>query len=158
MQFLFMKNIFLFLIIALFFSACNLKKVENFHGVYFLEKKQEKLIINKSNKNDIIYLLGSPSTKSSFDNDLWIYIERKTDNSSLFTFGNEKIIINNVLLLELDNKGMLKKKEFLDKNKMNDIKFTKKQTAGLSKQNTFVYDFLSSMRQKINDPLGKRKR
>tara|TARA_B100000780_G_C20750426_1_gene298114 strand:+ start:48 stop:509 length:462 start_codon:yes stop_codon:yes gene_type:complete len=153
-----MKNIFLFLIIALFFSACNLKKVENFHGVYFLEKKQEKLIINKSNKNDIIYLLGSPSTKSSFDNDLWIYIERKTDNSSLLTFGNEKIIINNVLLLELDNKGMLKKKEFLDKNKMNDIKFTKKQTAGLSKQNTFVYDFLSSMRQKINDPLGKRKR
>ena len=105
-----MKNIFLFLIIALFFSACNLKKVENFHGVYFLEKKQEKLIINKSNKNDIIYLLGSPSTKSSFDNDLWIYIERKTDNSSLLTFGNEKIIINNVLLLELDNKGMLKKK------------------------------------------------
>jgi len=102
--------------------------------------------------------LGSPSTKSSFDNDLWIYIERKTDNSSLLTFGNEKIIINNVLLLELDNKGMLKKKEFLDKNKMNDIKFTKKQTAGLSKQNTFVYDFLSSMRQKINDPLGKRKR
>jgi len=153
-----MKNIFLFLIIALFFSACNLKKVENFHGVYFLEKKQEKLIVNKSNKNDIIYLLGSPSTKSSFDNDLWIYIERKTDNSSLLTFGNEKIIVNNVLLLELDNKGMLKKKEFLDKNKMNDIKFTQKQTASLSKQNTFVYDFLSSMRQKINDPLGKRKR
>ena len=153
-----MKNIFLFLIIASFFSACNLKKVENFHGVNFLEKKQEKLIINKSNKNDIVYLLGSPSTKSSFDNDLWIYIERKTDNSSLLTFGNEKIIVNNVLLLELDNKGMLKKKEFLDKNKMNDIKFTQKQTAALSKQNTFVYDFLSSMRQKINDPLGKRKR
>ena len=94
----------------LFVSACTLKKVEKHHGVHFLNKKQEKLTVNKSNKNDILQLLGSPSTKSTFDNDLWIYIERKTDNSSLLTFGNEKIIINNVLLLELDNKGMLKKK------------------------------------------------
>ena len=152
-----MKNIFL-IIIALFISACNLKKVENFHGVNFLEIKQKKLIVNKSNKNDIIDLLGSPSTKSSFDNDLWIYIERKTDNSNFLTFSKEKILVNNVLLLEIDSKGLLKKKEFFDKNKMNDIKFTQETTVGLTKQNTFIYDFLSSMRQKINDPLGKRKR
>ena len=153
-----MKNIFLFLIIALFFSACNLKKVENFHGVYFLEKKQEKLIINKSNKNDIIYLLGSPSTKSSFDNDLWIYIERKTTNSSLLKLGKEKIVVNNVLVLEIDNRGLLKKKDFLNLNNMNNITFAKQTTGNKYKKNTFIYDFLSSMRQKINDPLGKRRK
>jgi outer membrane protein assembly factor BamE (lipoprotein component of BamABCDE complex) len=153
-----MKNIFLFLIIALFFSSCNLKNVEMHHGVHFLEKKQEKLIVNKSNKNDILKLLGSPSTKSTFDNDLWIYIERKTDQSSLVKFGAEKIIINNVLVLEIDNRGMLEKKELLDLNSMQFVKFSEQTTENQNTKNTFLYDFLSSLRQKINDPLGKRRK
>ena len=153
-----MKNLFILLIVALFISACNLKKVQKHHGVRFLDKKQEKLTINKSNKNDILKLLGSPSTKSTFDNDLWIYIERTTDNSSLLKFGEEKIIVNNVLLIEINNMGLLEKKEFFNLNSMQKIKFTEKTTETLNKKSTFVYDFLSSMRQKINDPLGKRKR
>ena len=153
-----MRKLFIFFILSLFISACTLKKVERHHGVHFLNKKQEKLTINQSNKNDILKLLGSPSTKSTFDNDLWIYIERKTDNSSLTKFGNERIIVNNVLLLEVNNMGLLASKEFLDLTKMKDLKFAKQTTESQYKKNTFLYDFLSSMRQKINDPLGKRKR
>ena len=149
---------FLTIVFFLILSSCTLNKVQNHHGVHFLEKKNESLIVKKTNKNDIIKLLGQPSTESKFDNDLWIYIERKTDNSNFLTFSKEKILVNNVLLLEIDSKGLLKKKEFFDKNKMNDIKFTQETTVGLTKQNTFIYDFLSSMRQKINDPLGKRKK
>jgi outer membrane protein assembly factor BamE (lipoprotein component of BamABCDE complex) len=152
-----MKNLFIFLLIALFFSACSLKKVTKHHGVHFLNKKQEKLTVNQSNKNDILKLLGSPSSKSTFDNDLWIYIERKTDNSSLLKFGKEKILLNNVLILEINSMGILEKKEFLDLDDMKDIKFTEQTTENQYKKNTFLYDFLSSMRQKINDPLGKRK-
>ena len=128
------------------------------HGVHYLDKKQEKLIVNKANKNDILEILGSPSTKSTFDNDLWIYIERKTDNSSLIEFGKEKFMVNNVLLLEINNRGILEKKKFLDINDMLDVDFTEQTTSTIYKKNTFVYDFLSSLRQKINDPLGKRKR
>ena len=153
-----MRKLFIFFIISLFISACTLKKVERHHGVHFLDKKQEKLKINQSNKNDIIKLLGSPSTKSTFDNDLWIYIERKTDNSSLARFGSEKIIVNNVLLLEINNMGLLEKKEFLDLKNMQDLKFSELTTNNQYKKNTFLYDFLSSMRQKINDPLGKRRK
>jgi outer membrane protein assembly factor BamE (lipoprotein component of BamABCDE complex) len=153
-----MRKLFIFIIISLFISSCTLKKVENHHGVHFLNKKQEKLSLNQSNKNDILKLLGSPSTKSTFDNDLWIYIERKTDNSSLTKFGSERIIVNNVLLLEINNMGLLKKKEFLDLTNMQELKFAEQTTENQYKKNTFVYDFLSSMRQKINDPLGKRKR
>ena len=153
-----MRKLFIFFIIPLFFSACTLKKVEKHHGVNFLDKKQEKLTVNQSNKNDILKLLGSPSTKSTFDNDLWIYIERKTDNSSITRFGSEKIIVNNVLLLDINSMGLLEKKEFLDLTNMQDLKFAEQTTDNQYKKNTFVYDFLSSMRQKINDPLGKRKR
>jgi outer membrane protein assembly factor BamE (lipoprotein component of BamABCDE complex) len=153
-----MKKLFIFFIISLFISACTLKKVENHHGVHFLKKKQEKLTINQSNKNDILKLLGSPSTKSSFDNALWIYIERKTDNSSLAKFGNERIVVNNVLLLEINSMGLLERKKFLDLSNMQELKFAEQTTENQYKKNTFIYDFLSSMRQKINDPLGKRKR
>ena len=153
-----MRNLILILIITLFFPTCTLKKVEDLHGVRFLNKKQEKLIINKTNKNDILLLLGSPSTKSTFDKNLWIYIERKTDNSALIKFGGEKIIVNNVLILEIDNKGMLEKKEFLDLKNMEDVKFSELSTTSDYNKKTFLYDFLSSMRQKVNDPLGKRKK
>ena len=153
-----MKNIYLFLIIALFFSACTLKKVEKHHGVHFLDKKHKKLTINQSNRNDILKLLGPPSSISTFDNDLWIYIERKVDHSSLTRISVEKIIINNVLLLEINKIGLLEKKDFLNLNNMKDIKFAEQTTESQFKKKTFIYEFLSSMRQKINDPLGKRKK
>ena len=83
------------------------------HGVPYLEKKQAKLIVNESNKNDIQKILGSPSTTSKFDNDVWIYIERKQTQSKLKNLGRMKIFQNNVLVLEIDNYGILKKKRIL---------------------------------------------
>jgi len=123
-----------------------------------LEKKQEKLILNTTNKNDIVKILGPPSTKSSFDNDVWIYIERKTTTNHLFKLAREKIIVNNVLVLEIDNFGLLVNKEFYNKDKMNDLIFSEDYTKSMISNKSFVYDFLSSMRQKLNDPLGKRKK
>ena len=152
-----MKKLFIILL-CLFISNCTLKKVINHHGVHFLDKKENDLKLNISNKNDILNILGPPSTKSTFDNDVWIYIERKTTKSSLIKLGKRKTIVNNVLILEISNKGMLVKKDFLDINDMKKIKFSEKETQSVYSKNSFVYDFLSSMRQKMNDPLGKRRK
>jgi len=121
-----------------------------------LEKKQESLIVNKSNKNDIRKVLGNPSTKSKFDNDVWIYIERKQTQSELKKLGKMKIFKNDVLVLEIDNFGILKKKEFYNKDDMENIKIVKSTTESGFTRNSFIYDFMSSMRQKVNDPLGQR--
>ena len=126
------------------------------HGVPFLEKKQTKLIVNKSNTNDIKKILGNPSTRSKFDNDLWIYIERKHTKSDLKTLGKVKIYQNNVLLLEIDEYGILKNKKFYNKDDMENIKIVEATTQAGFKKNSFIYEFMSSMRQKINDPLGVR--
>ena len=126
------------------------------HGVPFLEKKQSSLIVNKSNKNDIKKILGNPSTKSKFNNDVWIYIERKQTQSELMNFGKMKIYKNDVLVLEIDKFGILKKKEFYNRDDMQNLKIVKATTEAGFKKNSFIYDFMSSMRQKINDPLGVR--
>ena len=126
------------------------------HGVPFLEKKQKTLIVNESTTNDIRKILGSPSTKSKFDNDVWIYIERKQTQSNIKNLGKMKIYKNDILVLEIDNYGVLTKKEFLNIDNMEDIKIVKNTTEAGFARNSFIYDFMSSMRQKINDPLGVR--
>ena len=143
---------FLFLIL----SNCSFKPVVKHHGVPSLEKKQKTLIINKTNKNDIITILGSPSTTSKFDNDVWIYIERKQTQSRLKNFGRMKIFKNDVLVLEIDNYGILNKKEFYNKDDMENIKISEATTQSGFQKNSFIYEFMSSMRQKIDDPLGQR--
>ena len=152
-----MKTFVCLIITFLFITNCSLNKVVKKHGVRNLEIKQEKLNINQSNVNDITQLLGPPSTKSTFDNDIWIFIEREITHEKIFKLGKEKLITNNVLVLEIDNKGMLIEKEFYDINKMNEIKLSSLETENLYSKRSFVFDFLSSMRQKINDPLKKRK-
>ena len=133
-----------------------MKKVINHHGVPSLEKKQKNLVINKTNKNDILKILGNPSTKSKFDNDVWIYIERKQTQSELKNLGRMIIYKNDVLVLEIDDYGLLKKKDFYNKDDMKNIKITKDETGKKFRKNSFVYNFMSSLRQKINDPLGVR--
>jgi outer membrane protein assembly factor BamE (lipoprotein component of BamABCDE complex) len=152
-----MKKIFIILAVLITFSHCSFNKVIKKHGVRNLENKQKQLSVNISNSNDIKQLLGPPSTTSAFDNNLWIYIERELTNEKLIKLGKEKLLRNNVLVIELDGRGILVSKNFYDINEMQEIDFSKLSTENKFSKKSFVYDFLSSMRQKINDPLGKRK-
>ena len=151
-----MIKILYIILLSLIVTNCSFKKVVKHHGVPFLEKKQTSLIVNETNKNDIRKILGNPSTTSKFDNDIWIYIERKQTQSELKNLGRMKIYKNDVLVLEIDDYGILKKKEFFNKDDMKDIKVVEATTESGFRKSTFIYDFMSSMRQKINDPLGSR--
>ena len=152
-----MKIIFYLIIIFLFISNCTLNKVIKHHGVYFLEKKNEKLVIGKANKNDIIKLLGPPSTKGAFNQELWIYMEIQSGSSKLSRLGKKELLKNNILLLDIDSRGVLSKNVIFNKENMNYIKFSEDTTQMSYSKNSFIYEFLYSVRQKINDPLGKKK-
>ena len=150
-----MKKILILLI--LFLASCSLNKVVRHHGVYNLEKKQTQLKINYTNKNDIIELIGPPSTKSTFDNDIYIYIERATSGSKLVKLGKRELLKNDVLVLEISNTGMLLSKSFYNKNDMNKIKFDESLTGINYQKKSFIFNFLRSVREKIDDPLGKKR-
>ena len=122
-----------------------------------MEKKQTKLKVNYSNKNDIITLIGPPSTKSTFDTDVYIYIERKTSSSKLTKLGKKELLANNVLVLEINENGMLQNKKFYNLEDMKEINFDENLTAVNYSKKSFIYNFLSSMREKIDDPLGKKR-
>jgi len=119
--------------------------------VAFLDEKQKKLSINRSNKNDILKILGAPSTESILEDDLWIYIENRKSRSSLFKLGKEVVLTSNVLVLEIDKKGILKNKKFYNIDDQNEMEFNKNITK-MSEKDSFVYGVISSLRQKIDSP------
>ena len=144
-----MKNISL--IILFFFTInCSLNNVSNTHGFRFLETKTNKIVINKTNKNDIKKLIGPPSSVSNF-NDIWLYIERKKTNQSIYKLGKKKISKNNILILEFNSMGLVSSKKFLKLEDMNDIKIAEKVTNKKFKNDNKIYDILSTLRNKINN-------
>jgi outer membrane protein assembly factor BamE (lipoprotein component of BamABCDE complex) len=122
-----------------------------------LDIKQKNLIVKKTNKNDVKKILGHPSTIAVFDNSIWIYIERTRTKGKLLKFGQNITSKNNVLALEFDEYGILIKKNFYNKNQINNINFAKITTDTIERDKKFIYSFLSSLRQKINKPVNRKK-
>ena len=147
----FMIKVLYIVFIILVATSCSIKPIDDYHGVAFLEKKQKKLLINKTNKNDIIKILGAPSTKSILEDDLWIYIENRKSKSSLLKLGKSVVVASNVLVLEINNKGLLKNKRLYNLDDQNKINFTKDETK-MSEKDSFVYGVISSLKQKIDSP------
>ena len=149
---------FIYLILFIFLLNCSAQKVTRVHGTLSLKNFENKIILNKSNTNDVINLLGEPSTKSSFDDMIWIYIEQKKQNKSIAKLGKQYIKENNTLVLYFNSKGILYKKELLNRDDLKNIKFAKKETVPIYSKNSFMYNFLSSFRDKINAPFRKNKK
>ena len=149
------KNIIL-LILFIFLVNCSTQKVTRIHGNLSLKNNENFILVNKSNKNDVIKALGEPSTKSNFDNNVWFYIEQRKQNKSIIKLGKQYIEENNVLTIYFDNKGIVSKKKFLNKNDLKQIEFAKKETKPIYNNNSFMYEFLTSFRDKVNAPFKKR--
>ena len=148
------KNIYLLGFILFVIIGCQRNEVIKTHGISYLDKREKLIIVNKTNKNDAITILGQPATKGMVDDNLWIYIERTRTRGKLFKLGRNYLKKNNVLVLDFDKYGILKKKEFYNKEKMNKINFAKNITKNEVRRENFIYSFLSSVRQKM---LIKRK-
>jgi outer membrane protein assembly factor BamE (lipoprotein component of BamABCDE complex) len=146
---------FIIILILLLLSNCQRNAVINTHGVAFLDKKHKNLIINESNRNDVKEIMGHPSTVSTFDNSIWIYIERTRTKGKLLKFGQNIINKSNVLALEFNDYGILKKKDFYNMDQSNKIIFTNTTTDTIAREKNVIYSFLSSLRQKINKPAKK---
>ena len=148
------KNIYLLFIIIFFIIGCQRHDVIKTHGISYLENREKLIILNKSNKNDVVNVFGQPATKGMTNNNLWIYIERTKTRGKLLKLGKNYLKKNNVLVLEFNKYGVLKKKEFYNKEEMKKIKFAKNITENEIRKENFVYSFLSSIRQKMK---SKRK-
>ena len=142
-------KIYLLSIILFLITGCQQHEVIKTHGIAYLEKREKLITVKKSNKNDIIAIMGQPSTKGMVNDDLWIYIERTRTRGKLLKLGQNYLKKNNVLILEFDKYGILEKKEFYNKEQMKKISFAKDITENELRRESFIHSFLSSVRQKM---------
>ena len=143
------KNILYLFFIILLITACSKNELVQTHGISYLEKREKLILINKSNKNDTVKVLGQPNTRGMVDENLWIYIERTKGRGKLLKLGRSYLKKNNVLVLEFNKFGILSRKEFYNKENMKKIEFAKVKTENEIKKENFIYSFLSSIRQKM---------
>ena len=143
------KNVYLLIVVLFLIIGCKQNELIKTHGVAYLDKREKLIIVNKSNKNDTIAIFGQPSTKGMTDDNLWIYIERTITRGKLLKLGRNYLLKNNVLVLDFDKYGILQRKEFYNKKDMNEVKFAKNETTNELRKENFIYSFLSSIRQKM---------
>ena len=151
-----MKKLFIILLI-LFVSNCSTKKLEKKHGLINLDKKKDEIIIGKTNKNDVINIFGPPSTVSTFDENIWVYIESKKTNQSIFKLGSKKLQKNNTLILYFNERSLVNNLELVDINKMNKLDISEKNTKKSYSNNSKLYTILTSLREKINAPTRRNR-
>jgi len=150
-MFFFIKHLIKIIILPflIIFTGCQLQEQSNNHGILFLENRANKLILNKTNINDTIKILGEPHTKSIENDKTWYYLERTLTKGKYHKLGKNVLKSNNLLILKFNKYGILEKKVFLDKSKKNEMIFTKKTTENQTSQTSFIAEFLSSVREKM---------
>ena len=129
--------------------GCQLQEPAQNHGILFLENRSNKLMVNKSNKNDVLKIFGQPHTKTFNEDDTWIYIERTLSKGKYHKLGRHKLKTNNTLILNFDKYGVLVSKDLYDKDKINEIQFSKKETENNLSKKSFVETFLNSVKKKM---------
>ena len=149
------KYHFFLISILIFFIlyGCQLQDPSKTHGIVFLKNRSEKLTINKSNKNDVLQVIGQQHSTSINNDNEWIYIERVLTKGAYHKLGQNVLKSNNVLILYFNKYGILTSKKFLDKDDKHKIAFSKEETENDLTQKSFVEKFLSSIRSKM---YGKR--
>ena len=148
----------LLIIIFLLTISCSNNKVVKNHGLNALELKANKIEISKTNKNDILGILGKPSTVSLFDENLWVYIQTEKVNQSIFKLGKSKINLNNVLEIHFNNYGVVSNKKLYKIEDMNDLKAVKYITEVEYNKSSTIGKLFKSVEQKINSPARNKKR
>ncbi len=128
---------------------CQLQEPVKNHGILFLENRSNQLKVNSNNKNDVLKLIGNPHTKSVSNEDSWIYIERVLTKGAYHKLGQNIVKTNNILILTFDKYGILRKKDFLDKNNINKLKFSEKITENNLSKKSFVQSLLQSVKTKM---------
>ena len=142
-------NNILYLLVFIILISCKLQEPLKTHGIIFLENRSQKLVLNKSNKNDVIRIMGRPHIKEDEINQSWIYLERILSKGKYHKLGRHILKENNVLVLNFDKYGVLKNKKFLKKEDLKKLEFSEKITENELTQKSFVQKFLQSIKQKM---------
>jgi len=134
------------LVLIIILSGCA--KISELHGIDNLKNKAKNIVINQSNSNDVLNIIGPSQHKDIVNKNIWFYNEIRHTQTK---FGSKEILESNTLKIEFDDLGVVKELTFLDKNDLNKLNFDKIITQSLGKSQDFLSAFLASMRERARN-------
>ena len=131
--------------------SCSPKPLIKSYGIANLNQRSSLILPGATNKNDVIKILGETTIKEYPDENKWVYIETEEEKK----IGKRKIIKNYMLILEFDNMSVLKSKELLSIDDLNQIKFDQEKTVSSGVNNSFLKRIFSSIRKRAQNRIQK---
>ena len=98
-----------YLFIALVFLSASCSPIVENRGYVFDEKLLDQIKVNETISNDVMDILGSPSTTSAIDASTWYYIYSKAETVAFY---NPTVTDRRVLAVSFD-----------DEDKVNNLKY-----------------------------------
>jgi len=129
--------------------SCKFQEPYKNHGILHLKKRSELLVLNKSNTNDVLKLIGQPHTVALENKNEWIFFERVLTKGDFIKLGQNVLEKNNVLVLKFNKYGILEDKKLIGKDSKNKVSFSLNETNNEITQKSFVEKFLTSIRNKM---------
>ena len=142
------KKLALSTILLFFLTSCSTEPVRVTHGVPNLKNKYNSIFNEISNKNDVINIFGQTLLKEYPDESIWVYTETEKINNF---FGKKKIIINNIMVLEFNARGVLLSKNLIDYKNFKDFDYEKIMTKSFALNENFSKRFFASLRKRIQN-------
>ena len=133
----------LFIFISLYIlTSCGLKVTDNHGFVHDTNVNLNDFLVGKSTKEDILNILGTPSTKSTFDGEKsWFYVSSEFKK---FVFLDGENTDQKILIFSFDN-NVLEEKKLLSKNDINDIEYEKTVTDSSGKKLSWLKQFFTNL-------------
>ena len=133
----------LFIFISLYIlTSCGLKVTDNHGFVHDTNVNLNDFLVGKSTKEDILNILGTPSTKSTFDGEKsWFYVSSEFKK---FVFLDGENTDQKILILSF-NKDIVSNKEILLKDSINDIAYEETITDSKGKKLSWIKSFFSNL-------------
>ena len=131
--------------------SCTLNKIDKVHGVSNLNSKLKLIKINRSNKNDIVKILGPVLVKDK-DENRWTYFEIREAKTK---YGKRNIYLNDYVEIYFNKYNVVNKIDIYNLNNMNQYKFVKNKTKTLGVKDTFSKNLLNSTRKRMENARKK---
>ncbi len=118
-------------------------------GNMLQEYQLQEVVIGESSRSDVLRLLGSPTTQSTFNNDVWYYIGQRTEKRGIL---DAAVVDENIIMVSFNNQGIVETIENVSEDRIN-IPYARDKTPTHGNELTFIQQLLGNV-GRFNAPQG----
>ena len=142
-----MHKIFFCLFTVLVLNACSPIKAQR--GNLLQDYQISDVQIGEHSRSDVLRLLGSPTTQSTFNPNIWYYIGQETEKRGIL---DDEVAKERIVVVAFDQNGIVQTVEDTDSERLN-IPYAKGKTPTYGNDQSVLQQFFGNL-GRFNVPQG----